>query len=131
MLKEDNGQKNSFFKMISIYSHTNFSRFWRLNKPYRILTRMPMARNILFLMINPAQITSLKLSGILNGFRKMFHWVLSSVSDNIIRATPNKTITTAVPLPFLMMVENINDRAPKNTTGYISWYDISKNIDFI
>jgi hypothetical protein len=106
--------------------YTNFSLFCRLKRPYRINTSIPTPRKIRFLEMIPCQMTWFILPGILKGFRNTFHWVRSRFSDIMSNATPIKTITTAVPFPFFMSVENINAMEPINTMGYISWYDISK-----
>ena len=68
----------------------------------------------------PAQIISLVSDGMLNGFKKIFHFDSDNESLKINTNKPIRTITTAVPFPFLITVENINDKHPINNTGYIT-----------
>ncbi len=84
-------------------------------------TTIPTPMKIRFLVMRPCHKTSLKLLGISNGLRKIFHWVRSMASCIIISATPIRTMTTAVPFPFLIRVENMNAMDPMKTMGYINW----------
>ena len=63
----------------------------------------------------------------MNGLRKMFHLLWERGSAAIQKAIPIVTMTTAVPLPFLTRVENMNERHPRKNTGNI----ISDSLNFI
>jgi len=63
--------------------------------------------------------------GMLKGFKNIFHCddERLSLRNKIIK--PIRTITTAVPFPFLIIVENIKETLPIKSTGNINCEVIS------
>jgi len=98
----------------------NFSLFCRLNNAASRNIIDPVIRIIRFLKVIIAQVVSLTSRGILNGLRNTFHWLLFNVSLRIRNISPNTIITTAVPFPFLMIVESIKAITPRKITGSIT-----------
>ena len=98
----------------------NFSLFWRLSNAASRNNIEPVINIILFFKVMMAQVVSLTSYAGSNGLMKIFHWLLCRGSLRIRKKMPKIAITTAVPLPFLIVVESINDIIPRNKTGIIT-----------
>src|SRR5690606_21839407 len=104
--------------------YKNFSRLWRLINAQSKLTAEATARMSRFCLTMAIQIVSDICPGFRNGFKKIFHRLEESGSENRKKNNPTTITITAAAAPLRVMVEKRKPKQAKSPTGNVRWYTI-------